>query len=60
MRKYTLLLAVAACFSGSVSFAQVWVEAGVKANMGPSGYFNSFIANDAQHDYTMNLAFSYG
>ncbi len=60
MRKNALLLAVAACFLGPVSFAQVWVEAGVKANMGPSGYFNSFVANDAQHDYTMNLAFSYG
>lgn len=40
--------------------AQVWLEIGPKATFGPSGYFNSTLASDDQHDYTLNLSFNYG
>lgn len=60
MRKNALLLVMLTFSVAQVLPAQIWVEAGVKANMGPSGYYNAFIAGDGQHDYTMNLAFSYG
>ena len=40
--------------------AQLWLELGPKATFGPSGYFNSTLANDQKHDYSLNLAYSYG
>ena len=40
--------------------AQLWMEIGPKATFGPSGYFNSTLANDSKHDYSLNLAYSYG
>lgn len=40
--------------------AQIWLELGPKASFGPSGYYNSTLANDEQHDYSLNLAYSYG
>jgi hypothetical protein len=40
--------------------AQVWLEVGPKATLGPSGYYNSALANDSQHDYSLNFSFNYG
>lgn len=59
MRKTILLTLVLFVFSISAK-AQVWLELGPKAAFGPSGYFNSTLANDSQHDYSLNLAYSYG
>jgi hypothetical protein len=52
----TLLL----LFITTIATAQLWLEIGPKASFGPSGYYNSTLANDNQHDYSLNLAYSYG
>jgi hypothetical protein len=59
MQRITLLTLVFTCLISGLS-AQLWLEVGPKATFGPSGYFNSTIANDNQHDYSLNLAFNYG
>lgn len=59
MRKTVLSTLVVLFFIVSGQ-AQLWLELGPKAAFGPSGYFNSTLANDSQHDYSLNLAYSYG
>lgn len=44
----------------TIGSAQIWLELGPKASFGPSGYYNSTLANNDQHDYSLNLAYSYG
>lgn len=59
MRKklHTLILGLLAV--GSLQ-AQLWLEAGGKFTFGPTGYYNANIINDEKHDYSLNMAFSYG
>jgi hypothetical protein len=52
----TLLLLLIA----QISSAQLWIELGPKVSFGPSGYYNATLVNDSQHDYSLNLAYSYG
>ncbi|MEL6971019.1 MAG: hypothetical protein AAFZ63_24720 [Bacteroidota bacterium] len=59
MRRTILPTFIVLCFVVS-GHAQLWLELGPKAAFGPSGYFNSTLANDSQHDYSLNLAYSYG
>ena len=59
MRKIALTI-LSYFFILSVSSAQIWLEVGPKASFGPSGYLNSTIANDAKHDYSLNLAYNFG
>lgn len=58
MRKITTLLFVLMMFS--VSHAQVWLELGGKAGFGLTGFFNDNLINDAQHNFELNTAFSFG
>ena len=52
----TLLL----LFITTIASAQIWLELGPKASFGPSGYYNTTLASNEQHDYSLNLAYSYG
>ncbi|MEZ4986930.1 MAG: hypothetical protein R2795_18150 [Saprospiraceae bacterium] len=59
MRKHMLTIALFVAILSNAQ-AQLWLEMGPKASFGASGYFNSVIANDSQHDYNLGAAFNYG
>jgi hypothetical protein len=59
MRK-AILFTLSMLLLSQLSFAQIWLEIGPKATFGPSGFYNSVLANDVDHDYSLNLAFNYG
>lgn len=59
LRHFLLFASFCAAFC-QLGHAQIWLEVGPKANFGPSGFLNSAILDDAEHDYSLNLAFSYG
>lgn len=58
MRKITIVL-FALLLYGNLS-GQVWLELGGKAGFGLTGFFNDNLVNDAQHNFELNTAFSYG
>lgn len=58
MRIITTLLFALTLFSNLG--AQVWLELGGKAAFGLTGFFNDNLDNDAQHNFELNTAFSYG
>ncbi len=60
MRKTALLTTLCLIISAASLHAQVWLEIGPKASFGLSGYYNSVLANEADHDYSLNLAYNYG
>jgi len=56
---FATLLLICLC-SFTALRAQVWLEVGPKASLGAAGYYNADLANDEQHDYSLNFSFNYG
>jgi len=58
MRTFFTVLVLA--FLGTNINAQVWLEAGGKFTFGPSGFINSNMTGDGEHDFSLGLSHTAG